>query len=60
VWHVADDGASALRLGVSIANRVMSSMGWGSCELPELAGVAGGVKSQPNAGSPHLSRGRLT
>jgi IS605 OrfB family transposase len=36
---------------VNIARRVMSSAGWGSCEPPEPADEAGGVKPQLNAGS---------
>jgi len=36
---------------VNIARRVTSSMGWGSCEPPEPAYEAGGVKPQLNAGS---------
>jgi len=40
---------------INIAHRVMSSMGWGSCEPPEPANVAEGVKPQANAGSPQAS-----
>ena len=42
---------------VNIAHRVMSPMGWGSREPPEPADVTGGVKPQPNAGSPRLQSG---
>ncbi|RLE41907.1 hypothetical protein DRJ19_05075 [Candidatus Woesearchaeota archaeon] len=43
---------------VNMAHRVMSSMGWRSREPPKkLADVTGGVKPQPNAGSPQLQSG---
>ncbi len=42
---------------VNIAHRVMSSMGWGSCEPPEPADVTEGVKPRANAGSPLLQWG---
>ena len=45
---------------INIAHRVMSSVGWGSCEPREPVEEAGGVKPQLNAGSPYFSRGRLT
>jgi len=39
---------------INIAHRVMSSMGWRSCEPRGPAYVTGGVKSLPNAGSSRL------
>ena len=42
---------------INITHRLMSSMGWRSCEPPEPADVTGGVKPQPNAGSPRLQSG---
>jgi len=38
---------------INIAHRVMSSMGWGSCEPPKPANEGIGVKPTLNAGSPH-------
>jgi putative transposase len=40
---------------INIAHRVMSSMGWGSCEPPEPADEGIGAKPTPNAGSPQAS-----
>jgi putative transposase len=39
---------------VNIAHRVMSSMGWGSCEPPKPAYVTESAKLQANAGSSRL------
>jgi len=36
---------------VNIAHRVVSSMGWGSCETPEPLDDVGGAKPQPKGGS---------
>jgi len=46
-----------LNVCINIARRLMRSAGWGSCEPPEPADEAGGVKPQLNAGSSRLSRG---
>jgi IS605 OrfB family transposase len=46
-----------LNASINIARRVMSSAGWGSSEPPKPADEAGGVKPQPNAGSPALQGG---
>jgi len=37
---------------INIAHALMRRMGWGSCEPPEPANEAGGVKPQLNVGSP--------
>jgi IS605 OrfB family transposase len=42
---------------VNIAHALTRGMGWGSREPPEPADEAGGVKPQPNAGSPALKGG---
>ena len=43
-----------LNAAINIAHALTRRMGWGSCEPPEPADVTGGVKPQPNAGSPRL------
>jgi transposase len=43
---------------INIAHRVMSSMGWGSCEPPEPAYEEVGVKPPLNAGSSRLQSWR--
>ncbi|MGB9806685.1 MAG: hypothetical protein ACPLRT_08025 [Thermoproteota archaeon] len=35
----------------ALAHRITSSMEWGSCDAPEPANEAGGVKPQLNVGS---------
>jgi len=48
-----------LNAAINIAHALTRRMGWE--DIPgELADAAGGVKPQPNAGSPQLQSGRLT